>query len=202
MVVAVELIDKEFWRILLVILFIYHLDVWGLVWTFLLGFFLASMVLWFCWRLLLLNTQHPSIWNAFFWIYLLVFRDLCVGVDTESSFLYGRLDVRWSVCALLPYSYQLHSGILGSSLLEYSNMLLVWFGLMTKSDALDELQLKRYCCRRMVLTHVDLIEKLLHYNSTYSSSLLSFPSCYIFFSRFCSRSCSCSILFMYIFDKT
>ena len=28
-------------------------------------------------------------------------------------------------------------------------------------EALDGLGLKRYCCRRMVLTHVDLIEKLL-----------------------------------------
>jgi hypothetical protein len=41
----------------------------------------------------------------------------------------------------------------------------------TLSDALDELQLKRYCCRRMVLTHVDLIEKLLHYNRTCALAL-------------------------------
>jgi DNA-directed RNA polymerase I, II, and III subunit RPABC5 len=31
------------------------------------------------------------------------------------------------------------------------------------ADAMDQLGLKRYCCRRMVMTHVDLIEKLLKY---------------------------------------
>jgi DNA-directed RNA polymerase subunit N (RpoN/RPB10) len=35
-----------------------------------------------------------------------------------------------------------------------------WFAF---SDALDALGLKRYCCRRMLLGHVDLIEKLLNY---------------------------------------
>ena len=30
---------------------------------------------------------------------------------------------------------------------------------------MDELGLKRYCCRRMILTHVDLIDKLLAYHT-------------------------------------
>lgn len=38
--------------------------------------------------------------------------------------------------------------------------------ILTIRDALDALGLKRYCCRRMLLTHVDLIEKLYSFFST------------------------------------
>lgn len=34
------------------------------------------------------------------------------------------------------------------------------------SQALDELGLKRYCCRRIMLGHVDLISKMLQYDRT------------------------------------
>ena len=34
----------------------------------------------------------------------------------------------------------------------------------SECEALDDLGCKRYCCRRMLLTHVDMIEKTLKYN--------------------------------------
>lgn len=35
----------------------------------------------------------------------------------------------------------------------------------SEGDAMDHLKLTRYCCRRMVLTHVELINMLLNYNT-------------------------------------
>lgn len=34
---------------------------------------------------------------------------------------------------------------------------------VSPNDALDQLGLRRYCCRRILLTHVDLIDKILNY---------------------------------------
>ena len=34
---------------------------------------------------------------------------------------------------------------------------------LSNRDVFEKLGLKRYCCRRMLISHVDLIEKLLNY---------------------------------------
>jgi len=36
-------------------------------------------------------------------------------------------------------------------------------GDFSEGEVMDQLNLTRYCCRRMIMTHVDLIEKLLRY---------------------------------------
>ena len=53
--------------------------------------------------------------------------------------------------------------------------------LTSTSDAMDKLGLKRYCCRRMVMTHVDLIEKLLKYGypALHPSSYLSYVIAFV-----------------------
>lgn len=38
-------------------------------------------------------------------------------------------------------------------------------------EAFEQLGLTRYCCRRMLLTHVDLIDKLMLYNRKLFSSV-------------------------------
>ncbi|EEA06083.1 putative DNA-directed RNA polymerases I, II, and III subunit ABC5 [Cryptosporidium serpentis] len=44
---------------------------------------------------------------------------------------------------------------------------------VSEGEALDKLGLRRYCCRRMVLTHADLIEKLLAYNIHEKKTLMN-----------------------------
>ena len=44
---------------------------------------------------------------------------------------------------------------------------------LPRSDALNELGLMRYCCRRMLLTHVDLMTRLLNYNSTFKKNVFA-----------------------------
>jgi DNA-directed RNA polymerase I, II, and III subunit RPABC5 len=40
---------------------------------------------------------------------------------------------------------------------------------MTEKEAMDKLNLKRYCCRRMVFTNVDVTDLLLMYQATHNT---------------------------------
>jgi DNA-directed RNA polymerase I, II, and III subunit RPABC5 len=55
--------------------------------------------------------------------------------------------------------------VIGNKYESYALMLQTEGGKSSEAAAMDKLGLKRYCCRRMVLTHVDLIDKLLAYHT-------------------------------------
>eukprot|EP01147_Barroeca_monosierra_P003140 gene3140-5887_t len=52
--------------------------------------------------------------------------------------------------------------VIGNKYMKFIGFLDAEYG---EKKALDEVGLKRYCCRRMLLTHVNLIDKLLEYSA-------------------------------------
>eukprot|EP00066_Takifugu_rubripes_P005592 XP_003969732.2 PREDICTED: DNA-directed RNA polymerases I, II, and III subunit RPABC5 isoform X2 [Takifugu rubripes] len=93
----------------------------------------------------------------------------CCGVERgvrETQFHEGFLNLKyWSsddklLTMIIPIRCFTCGKIVGNKWEAYLGLLQAEY---TEGDALDALGLKRYCCRRMLLSHVDLIEKLLNY---------------------------------------
>lgn len=49
--------------------------------------------------------------------------------------------------------------IIGNKLSKYEEYSMLY----GEKEALDKLKIQRYCCRRMLLTHIELINKILMY---------------------------------------
>ncbi|KAK7810144.1 hypothetical protein U0070_026548, partial [Myodes glareolus] len=75
-------------------------------------------------------------------------RECCVMLDKVGVHHYGGNNTVWASC--------------GKDALWLSSTW-VMLAKCTERDALNALGLKHYCCRRVLLAHVDLIEKLLNY---------------------------------------
>eukprot|EP00656_Telonema_subtile_P009137 TRINITY_DN14282_c0_g1_i1.p1 TRINITY_DN14282_c0_g1~~TRINITY_DN14282_c0_g1_i1.p1 ORF type:complete len:103 (+),score=24.51 TRINITY_DN14282_c0_g1_i1:78-386(+) len=72
-------------------------------------------------------------------------------VSTQST------GIVWRATMIIPVRCFTCGKVIGDKWPRYLALLMEDF---TEGDAMDELGLKRYCCRRMVMTHVDLIEKV------------------------------------------
>uniref|UniRef100_A0A8C6JGF1 DNA-directed RNA polymerases I, II, and III subunit RPABC5 n=1 Tax=Melopsittacus undulatus TaxID=13146 RepID=A0A8C6JGF1_MELUD len=72
----------------------------------------------------------------------------------------GVVRLRYAARMIIPVRCFTCGKIVGNKWEAYLGLLQAEY---TEGDALDALGLKRYCCRRMLLAHVDLIEKLLNY---------------------------------------
>ncbi|GAB0190078.1 mitochondrial enolase superfamily member 1 [Grus japonensis] len=85
----------------------------------------------------------------------------CIKRSVASS-RYGSAEelLRYSAKMIIPVRCFTCGKIVGNKWEAYLGLLQAEY---TEGDALDALGLKRYCCRRMLLAHVDLIEKLLNY---------------------------------------
>ena len=77
-------------------------------------------------------------------------------------FTCGKVSVIIQILITISVSLNQQKKVVGNKWENYIDLLNQHF---SEKTALDMLGLRRYCCRRMLLTHVDLIEKLLAYNS-------------------------------------
>lgn len=74
--------------------------------------------------------------------------------------IYCAVKVKKTIKMIIPVRCFTCGKVIGNKWEAYLGLLQAEY---TEGDALDALGLKRYCCRRMLLGHVDLIEKLLNY---------------------------------------
>ena len=82
------------------------------------------------------------------------------STTSRRSFLHFQILVQKFPIMIIPVRCFTCGKVIGNKWEAYLGLLQAEY---TEGDALDALGLKRYCCRRMLLSHVDLIEKLLNY---------------------------------------